>query len=57
MQTLSKTKNLLSNLNVQTLEDEILLIREAEENYNPNKCISAKKAYIKGLEFINNLKI
>ena len=50
-------KKKLSILNVQTIEQEIALIRESEEDYSKNWGMPAKEAYIKGLEFINNLKL
>ena len=42
--------------NEETLLNDWKLIQEAEENYNPDNCMSAKEAYYKGLEYINNLK-
>ena len=62
-----KTNN-ISNINIwnqdfyenldstETLLNDWKLIQEAELNYNPDNCISAKEAYLKGLEFIKNLK-
>jgi len=50
--TMQKRK--LSILNVQTIEEEIALIRESEESWWE---MDAKEAYVKGLEFINNLKL
>ena len=60
--------NNISNINVwnqvfyendldstETLLKDLELIKEAEENYNPDNCMSAKEAYYKGLEYINNL--
>ena len=44
----------LSNLHVKNIEEEILLIRESEEMWWE---MDAKEAYVKWLEFINNLKI
>jgi len=40
----------------ETLLKDWELIQESERNYDPNKCMSAEEAYIKGLEYINNLK-
>jgi len=40
----------------ETLLNDWKLIQEAEKNYNPDNCMSAKEAYYKGLEYINNLK-
>jgi len=51
MKTITKRK--LSNLYVNTIEQEVLLIRESEEKWWET---NAKKAYIKGLDYINNLK-
>lgn len=48
-------KRKLSNLHVKSIEEEILLIREAEEDYSANWWMDARESYIKGLEFINNL--
>ena len=44
-------------LNVRTLEEEIYLIQEWDRDYNQNWWMDAKEAYIKGLEFIDNLKL
>jgi len=52
MKSLKKEK--LSILNVKTIEEEILLIKESEKR---GWRMNAKKAYVKGLDFIHNLKI
>lgn len=46
-----------SILNVRTFEEEVYLIQEWERDYNENWTMDAKEAYIKWLEFINNLKM
>jgi len=45
-----------SILNVRTFEEEIYLIQEWEKDYEINWWMDAREAYIKWLEFINNLK-
>lgn len=40
---------------MRSLEEEILLIQEAEKDYDESKCMTAEEAYMKGLEFIKNL--
>ena len=60
--------NNISNINVwnqvfyendldstETLLKDLELIKEAEKNYNPDNCMSAKEAYLKIKEYINNL--
>ena len=46
-----------SVLDVRTFEEEVYLIQEWERDYQENWWMDAREAYIKGLEFINNLKI
>lgn len=45
-----------SVLNVTTLEEEIYLIMESERDIKKNWTMDAREAYVKWLEFINNLK-
>ena len=52
----STRKTKLSNLNVTNIEEEIMLIKESEEEYNKNWGIDAREAYIKGLKYFDNLK-
>ncbi len=49
-------KRKLSVLNVNSIEEEIMLIKESEAEYNENGWIDAREAYKKWLEYINNLK-
>lgn len=56
MLTAEKTTR-LSNLHVQTLEQEIALIREWEADYQQNWWMPMQKAYAEGLEYINNLTL
>jgi len=51
------TEKRLSNLHVKNIEEEIMLIKEAEVDYKVNGWMSARKSYIKWLKFIDNLKI
>lgn len=46
-----------SILHVKTFEEEVYLIQEGEKNYSENWGMDAKEAYLKWLEFINNLKL
>lgn len=46
-----------SILNVRTFEEEVYLIQESEKDYSENWGMDAKEAYLKWLEFINNLKV
>jgi len=45
-----------SILYVSTFEEEVYLIQESERDYKQNWWMDAREAYIKGLDFINNLK-
>jgi hypothetical protein len=40
----------------ETLLNDWKLIQEAEKDYDPNNCMSAKEAYLKIKKYINNLK-
>lgn len=51
MSTTSQKPNIL---HVRTFEEEVLLIQESERKWWE---MDAKTAYLKWLEFINNLKI
>lgn len=50
-------KNWIDPLNVRNIEETLILLQEWEKSYQKKWSISAKKAYIKWLEYINNLKI
>jgi len=43
-------------LYVKNIEEDIILIKEAEADYNVNWWIDAREAYLKWLDFINNLE-
>ncbi|MCK9272605.1 hypothetical protein M0P65_03595 [Candidatus Gracilibacteria bacterium] len=49
-------KSKIDILNVKSIEEEIYLLMEGEKDYQQNGGIPARDAYIKGLDFINNLK-
>jgi len=49
-------KSKIDILNVKSIEEEIYLLMEWEKDYQQNWWIPARDAYIKGLDFINNLK-
>lgn len=53
MQTTSPSKKKPSNLNVKNIEELIYLLQESEKIWWET---DAKEAYIKWLEYINNLK-
>lgn len=50
------TKRKISNLHVKSIEEEILLIKEWEADYNNNWWKDARQAYIDGLKYFDNLK-
>lgn len=53
--SVSTTEKKLSNLHVRSFEEVMLLIGEAEKDYDSQTCISVEEAYYKGLEHIKNL--
>lgn len=55
MQTITQRKPNI--LDVRTFEEEVYLIQERERDYQKNWWMDARESYIKGLEFINNLKL
>lgn len=42
-------------IHVKTFEELVQLVKEWEEDYLKNWCMSAEEAYVKWLDFINNL--
>ena len=50
------TKRKIDPLNVKNIEEEIILIKGAEEDYNKNWWRDAREVYLDGLKYIDNLK-